>query len=355
MPFADSNETFTILRFQPIRYAHDIWDDFIKSGSNITVVESDADNREEFINELETGKFKDVDFIARTFQSVEQTGLFNKELLKIIKENTKVKGIAHCGSGYDQVDANACKELELQLSNVPGKVDDSTADTNVFLMLSTLRNFQQGHENLVKGKWTTNINAAGAPYGNCIQNKVIGILGMGGIGRTIRARLAGFGVKKIIYYNRSRLSPELEQDSEYCSTIEELAEKSDVISINIPLNSNTYHVINKELIGKMKDGVVIVNTARGPIVDESAIKEGLLSGKIHGYGSDVFENEPNVDMDFISLPNVTSLPHMGTSTVETIRSMEQLVVQNVESFYRTGKVKTFVWELKDAEFLKKLS
>lgn len=352
MSFVDGKEVFTVLRFQPIRYANDIWDKFSESGDNIKIIETDAQNRDEFIKQLKNGDFKNVDFIARTFQSVKQTGLFDRELLEIIKENTKVKGIAHCGSGYDQIDANACKDLKLQLSNVPGKVNDATADTNVFLILSTLRNFQQGHENLIKGNWPKDLNAAGTPYGNCIQNKVIGILGMGGIGQTIRDRLSGFGVKKIVYYNRSRLSPELEKGCEYCSTIEELIIQSDVISINIPLNSNTYHVINKELISKMKDGVVIVNTARGPVVDESAIKEGLLSGKIHGYGSDVFENEPFVDMDFVSLPNVTSLPHMGTSTVETIRSMEELVVENVESYYKTGKVLTLVSELKNADFLK---
>lgn len=348
MTFAESGNTFTVLRLPPIRYAMDIWDEFDKENKNVVIVETTAKNRKEFIEQLTSGKYKDVDFIARTFQSVKETGLFDRELLEIIAKHTQVKGIAHCGAGYDQVDANVCKELKIELSNVPGRVNDSTADTNVFLILAALRNFQLGHENLMKGRWKTDMNSAGTTYGHCIQNKVIGILGMGGIGRTVRDRLEGFGVKKIVYYNRSRLSPELEKGCEYCASIEELAAQSDVISINIPLNDKTYHVVNAELIAQMKDDVVLVNTARGPVVDESAIKAGLKDGKIFGYGTDVFENEPDIDMEFASMPNVTSLPHMGTATVETIRSMEQLVVENVEAFYRTGHVKTLVPELQGA-------
>lgn len=346
MSLAETNKPYTILRVGIIQYAMSVWDKFEKENDNVKIVETSCTERAEFIAELKSGKFKDVDFIARTYHSVSQTGRFDRELLEILLANTQLKGIAHCGAGYDQVDAIACKDLNIQLSNVPDKVNDATADTNVFLILATIRNFQQGHNNLIDGKWPIIPKAAGTDMGHSLQDKVVGILGMGGIGRTIRDRLEGFGLKKIIYYNRSRLSPELEKGCEYYATIEEFVKKCDVISINIPLNSNTYHTINKELISQMKDGVVLVNTARGPVVDESAIKEGLKSGKIYGYGSDVFENEPNVDMELVNLPNVVSLPHMGTSTIETLFSMEELVVDNVEAFYKTGHVITLVPELK---------
>lgn len=336
--------TFTVLRFGPIRFGMDAWDKF-ESDPNVEIVKSTAENRKEFIKELESGKFKDVDFIARTFHSVELTGRYDMELLKIFQKTTNLKGIAHCGAGYDQVDALACKELKIQLSHVPDKVSAATADTNLYLILATMRNFQIGHENLIKGKWEQDISAAGTPIGYSLQDKVVGILGMGAIGRTVRERLSGFGVKKIIYYNRSRLSPELEQDSEYCSTIEELAEKADVISINIPLNEHTKHIINSDLIDKMKNGVVVINTARGPVVDEQAIKEGLKKGKIYSYGSDVFENEPKIDMELVNMPNVVSLPHMGAATLETVKSMEEVVVANAVSFYKTGKVLNLVAEL----------
>lgn len=344
MSFAETKKPFTVLRFQPIRYGQEAWANLAQL-ENVSVVESSANKREEFIEELKSGKFQDVNFIARTFQSVEKTGRYDREMLELFVSHTQVKGIAHCGAGYDQVDAKVCGELNIQLSNVPDRVSAATADTNVFLILATTRYFQLGHENLMKGKWGQDINAAGTPIGHSIQDKVIGILGMGGIGRTVRDRLQGFGLKKVVYYNRSRLSPEDEKDSEYCESIEDLVKQSDVISINIPLNEHTRHIINQDLIAKMKDDVVIVNTARGPVVDEAAIKDGLRSGKIFGYGSDVFENEPLVDMELAAMPNVVSLPHMGAATVETIKSMEELVVANVESFYRDGKVLTLVPDL----------
>lgn len=344
--FAQSGETFTVLRFGPVRFAEKAWDSFIDKYENIKMVESPCTTREEFFHELESGLYKDVNFISRTYQSYEFTGLFDRELLELVVKYTKVKAISHTGAGYDQVDAIACRDLGLQLSNVPGKVDDSTADTNVFLILACMRNFQMGHENLMKGKWPNDNKSAGTPYGHSLQGKTVGILGMGGIGRTIRDRLLGFGFKKIIYYNRSRLDVEMELGAEYCATIEELVKESDIISVNIPLNAETRHIINGDLISQMKDGVVIVNTARGPVIDEAALKPALISGKVFSLGTDVFENEPNVDMDLANLPNVVSLPHMGTHTEETLFSMEELVIQNVENFYKTGKVLTLVAELK---------
>ena len=334
---------FTVLRFQPIRFAEEEWNEFCKS-DDIQLVEPTFTKREEFIQELKDGKFKDVDFIARTFQSASISGNFDKEIVTLLNEYTNVKGIAHCGAGYDQIDAKSCSEFNIEVSNVPDKVSASTADTNLFLILATMRNFQLGHNNLMNGKWENDVNCASTPLGHSIQNKIVGILGMGGIGCTVRDRLSGFGLKKVVYYNRSRLSPELEKDSEYCSTIEELIKESDVISINLPLNKETFHIVNEELIDKMKTGVTIVNTARGPVVDEKAIKKGILSGKIYGYGSDVFENEPFIDKEFVSMEQVTSLPHMGAATSETIKSMEVHVLDNVKSYYENGRVLTPVWE-----------
>lgn len=345
--FFESKKPFVVLRFGPIRFADQAWSDLEKKYENLAVVESSAKNREEFFKELEDGKFKNANYVARTYQSAEFTGLWNRELLEKIKQFTNIKAISHTGAGYDQVDAIACRDLKLQLSNVPGKVDNATADTHVYLLLGALRNFQIGHENMSKGLWLKNPKSAGAPYGHDPASKTVGILGMGGIGASVRDRLIGFGFKKIIYHNRSRLSPDLEKDTEYVPSMEELVKQSDIISINIPLNKDTRHCINKESIDKMKEGVIIVNTARGPVIDEVALKEGLKNGKIYSFGTDVFENEPDVDMELVKMPNVVSLPHMGTHTVETLKSMEELVVENVENYYKTGKVLTLVSELRD--------
>lgn len=339
-------KTYTVLYLEPIRYAQDAWERLKNENENVIIMQSSATNRSEFIKEIVGNKFKEVDAISHTYQCVKETGLFDKELIELLAKHTKTRCIAHCGAGYDQIDVHACKKYNIEVSNIPDKVSNATADTNVFLILCTTRNFQLGHQNMAKGKWEENDMAAGTPIGHSIQGKVVGILGMGGIGKTVRDRLMGFGLKKIVYYNRSRLSHEEEKGCEYCPTIEELCSHSDVISINIPLNAATRHIVNKELIAKMKDGVVIVNTARGPVVDESAIKEGLKSGKIFSYGADVWENEPFVDREIISMTNVVSLPHMGAATLETIKSMEELVVDNILEYYKTGHVLNLVPELR---------
>ncbi len=335
---------FKVLRFGPIRFAQESWDAFAAL-QDVEVVESDAQKREDFIKEIKDGKFADVDFIARTFHSTAITGRYDREVLELFVKHTKVKGIAHCGAGYDQIDAVVAGELGIQVANVPDHVADATADTNLFLILATMRKYQQSNRGMLAGKWPTDFTC-GVPVGRSIQGKVVGILGMGSIGRTVRDRLSGFGVKKVVYYNRSRLSPELEKDSEYCATIEELAKICDVISINLPLNKHTHHIIGEDLFAQMKDGVFIVNTARGSVVDEAAMKKALDSGKVAGYGSDVWENEPRCDDELIQRDDVACLPHVGAATVETFTGMEEHVLNNVKHAKDTGKVLTIVPELR---------
>ncbi|KAG7749477.1 hypothetical protein KL912_001478 [Ogataea haglerorum] len=341
--FYRSMSTVKVLRFGPIRYAQEAWQK-LEQRPNVEVVESGASSRAEFLKELDEGKFKDVNVIARTFESVKQTGLLDKELLALLKEKTSLQAISHNGAGYDQVDAVECGRLGIQVSNVPSLVDAATADTHIYLLLGALRNFQDSTLRMLQGKWPSE-KCAGTPVGHDPEGKVLGIYGMGGIGRAVRDRAKPFGFRKILYHNRNRLAPELEQGAEYVS-MDELLSQADVISINIPLNDATRHSINKDTIAKMKDGVVIVNTARGPIVDESALLPALKSGKVGAFGSDVFENEPNVNMELIRQPNVVSLPHMGTHTVETMKAMEEFVVQNVAAFVDQGKVLSIVPELK---------
>lgn len=338
-------KSLTVLRLGKVSFAQSAWTDIV-SKYNVSVVETKSSNREEFIHELKDGKYSNVDYVTRTFDSYKQTGFFDKELLELIKKYTNVKALSHCGAGYDQVDAVACGELGFQLSNVPGVVDDATADTAVYLVLGALRNFQLSSEKMKQGLWPS-AKCAGTPIGHDPEGKVLGILGMGGIGKTIRDKLSPFGFSKVLYHNRRRLPSDIEKGAVYCEDIEDLYAQADVISISVPLNTHTKHMINKDSISKMKDGVTIVNTARGPIIDESALKEALKSGKVGAFGADVFENEPHVDMELVNLPNVAALPHMGTHTYETMKGMEEHVVNNVIEYINTGKVLTIVPELKD--------
>ncbi|ODV85164.1 hypothetical protein CANARDRAFT_199044 [[Candida] arabinofermentans NRRL YB-2248] len=342
-----SSPTTKVLRFGPIRFGQGAWDDLSKN-YNVEVVESAASSRAEFVAELKSGKFQDVSIITRTFESVKQTGLYDKELIADIVANTKVKAISHNGAGYDQIDADECGANGIQLSNVPSLVDAATADTHIYLLLGALRNFQLSTQNLNKGQWPTQ-KCAGTPIGHDPEGKVLGIYGMGGIGRAVRDRAAPFGFSKIIYHNRNKLSDELEGGATYV-TFDELLAQSDVISINIPLNAATKYSINAKAIEKMKTGVVIVNTARGPVIEEAALLPALKSGKVASFGADVWENEPNINMELATLPNVIALPHMGTHTVETIKAMEEYVVKNVATYLDTGRVLAMVPELKNVEF-----
>lgn len=303
-------------------------------------------NRSEFINDLK-GKYKDVVSIGRTAE-LDVTGRFDEELVSHFPSS--VKTVSHCGAGYDQVDVEPLLKRNIQLSNITTPVEAPTADTAIFLLLSALRNFQESHDLLMKGEWErTGVKSAGAKYGHLPSYKTVGILGMGGIGRCIRDRLKPFGFKDLYYHNRSKLSPELEGDCKYLS-YDDLLSKSDIIIVSVPLNKKTHHLINKEAMDKMKDDVIIINTARGAVIDEKTLTEYLKSGKVGFLGTDVFEFEPKVDQELLDLPNCVSLPHMGTHTVESQVEMEDFVIQNIETFLKTGKVKTVVPEMYNVDF-----
>lgn len=333
-----------LLRLGPTRFTQLAWENLARKHA-LQIVSTEATNRAQFINELKSGKFSNVSYLTRTFESFAQTGKLDTELLDLIKKFTNIKAISHNGAGYDQVDADYCGKLNIQLSNVPNLVDDATADTAAYLILSTMRNFHIGNVNMINGKWPGE-KCAGTPIGNDPKGKKLAILGMGGIGRAIRDRMKPFGFE-IYYYNRNKLSPELENGAIYCNSKEELFKLADILSISIPLNEATKHCIDKNSINLMKDGVIIINTARGPVINEYDLKIALKNNKVGAFGSDVWDNEPNVDLEFAHMPNVVALPHLGTHSVETMTAMEEFVIENVSHYLETGRVKTMVPELKN--------
>lgn len=215
------------------------------------------------------------------------------------------------GAGYDQVDVAACTKRGIRVSNVPTAVDDSTADTNMFLILGVLRGFNTSMLALREGKWRGH---PPPPLGHDPQEKVLGILGMGGIGRNLKRKAEAFGMKTI-YHNRNPLPSELADGAPYVS-FDELLAKSDVLSLNLPLNKHTRHIISTREFEKMKKGIVIINTARGAVMDEDALVKALDSGKVWSCGLDVYEDEPTIHPGLVANPHVMLLPHMGTWTVE---------------------------------------
>lgn len=208
-------------------------------------------------------------------------------------------------------------------------------------MLGALRKVTNPFISVRKGEW----RGKGYGLGHDPKRKTLGILGMGGIGQAVAARAKPFGMS-IQYHNRNRLPADQEQGAKYVS-FEELLRTSDVISLNLALNANTRHIISKPQFDMMKTGVCIVNTARGPIIDEAALVEALNSGKVGSAGLDVFEEEPKVHPGLLDNTNAVLLPHLGTSTWESQKDMELLVLDNLRSAIEGKGLITPIPEQKD--------
>lgn len=178
-------------------------------------------------------------------------------------------------------------------------------------MLGALRRIHKPYSAIRAGNW----RGPSPQLGHDPQQKTLGILGMGGIGREVAARARAFGMK-IQYHNRSRLAPELELGAKLVD-FEELLKTSDVLSLNCSLKKETVGIIGKNEFAKMKDGIVIVNTARGKLIDEQALVDSLASGKVFSAGLDVYEEEPKINPGLLDNENVVLLPHIGTATKET--------------------------------------
>lgn len=330
-----------VLHTDPIRFAGEDWVRFEKeAGVEVVHIGSDY-SRAQFIEDLH-GKYSECVAIARGYLTGRIVGRFDAELVAHFPPSLKY--IAHQGAGYDQCDVEPITAKGIQLAHCPGLVNDSTADTNIYLMLAAMRNFGEGSRRLSEGHWPTRGNSAGVRAGINPKRKVLGIVGMGGIGLAVRDRAQAFGFGKIVYYNRTRVSAEKEQGCEYCDTLEKLVKQADVVSLNVPLNSSTRHMISDEIMQQMKDGVIIVNTARGEVIDEQAMIKHLKSGKIGAAGLDVFENEPNINMELVKLENVTATPHMGTNAEQTVHDMEAQVILNIRSGLEKGHVENLVPE-----------
>ncbi|KAK7180330.1 hypothetical protein DPSP01_012006 [Paraphaeosphaeria sporulosa] len=293
--------------------------------------------REEFLSKSKAGAFEGIYALYRSNDSNKYTGNFDEELLDALPESLKF--ICHNGAGYDNIDVPACTKRGIAVSSTPIAVDDATADVAMFLMLGALRNITPSFQAVRQGKWRGNFALGHDP-----KNKVLGILGMGGIGSAVAQRAKAFGMK-IQYHNRKQLSSEKEEGAKYV-TFDELLATSDVLSLNLSLNPSTRHIIGKQEFEKMKDGIIIVNTARGPLIDEAALVDALKNGKVWSAGLDVFEEEPKIHSGLLEAENVVLLPHMGTATYETQRDMELLVLDNLKSAIQSDKLLTQVPEQK---------
>ncbi|KAK4513256.1 uncharacterized protein ATC70_011824 [Mucor velutinosus] len=322
-----------------IDFATDIYEDLKKK---YAIEYYTSKSRQAFIEDCST-KYKDVPIIYRSPESQSVVGPFDAELVSHLP--AALKYIVYCGAGYDSIDVQACADRKIMVSHTPMAVDDATADIAAILILNCCRNVLAASENLRQGRWRNGVRMGVDP-----QGKVLGILGAGGIGRTLAKRMSGFDLAKVQYHNRSRLDPELEQGMEYVD-FETLLKTSDIISVHCPLNANTTHLINYREFTLMKDGVIIVNTARGKVINEAALVNALERGKVLSAGLDVFEEEPKISPGLLAHPRCVLLPHIGTFTNGSQYKMEKLVLDNLVAALEQDTLLTPVPEHK--QFFKK--
>ena len=256
----------------------------------------------------------------------------------ISKLSDKVKIISNFAVGFGNIDIDAAKKRKIIVTNTPDVLTDATAEIAILILLGAARRAKEGIEaaKTKNWKWTADFL-----MGKQLTGSRLGILGMGRIGRAVADRARSFGMK-IHYFNRSRLKKDLERDAVYHDSLKSLLSVSEFFSINCPATKETKHIINKESIKNFPDGAVVSNSARGDMIEDEAMVEALKNGKIYSLGIDVYNGEPSIHPDYLTLPNVFVLPHLGSATKKTRTAMADLAVNNLKDFFQTGKCKNQV-------------
>ena len=253
----------------------------------------------------------------------------------ISKLSDKVKIISNFAVGFGNIDPNAAKKRNIIVTNTPDVLTDATAEIAMLVLLGAARRAKEGIEWVNKKNWKWSSTFL---MGKQLSGSRLGILGMGRVGRAVADRARAFGMK-IHYYNRSRLNKNLEKNAVYHKSIESLLSVSDFFSINCPSTKETKHIINNKTIKCFPNGAVVSNSARGDMIDDDAMVDALKNGKIFALGLDVYNGEPDIHPDYLTLPNVFVLPHLGSATKKTRTAMADLAINNIDEFFKTGKCK----------------
>jgi len=243
----------------------------------------------------------------------------------------KLKLIANYGTGVDHIDLAAAREKGITVTNTPDVLTEDTADMTMALILAVPRRLVEGERIVRSGDWS-----GWSPtwmLGHRIFGKRLGIIGMGRIGQAVACRARGFGLS-IHYHNRNRVHEEIENELEatYWESLDQMLAHMDFVSVNCPHTPATYHLLSARRLKLLQPHAVIVNTARGEVIDENALTQVLQSGDIAGAGLDVFEHAPAVNPKLLALDNVVLLPHMGSATFEGRGDMGEKVVINIQTF-----------------------
>ena len=241
----------------------------------------------------------------------------------------RLRVISNMAVGVDNVDVAAATARGILVTNTPGVLTDATADLTWALILSTVRRVAEGDRMVREGRFEL-----WSPFmllGRAVAGSTLGVVGMGRIGRAVARRAAGWDMRVIYTRNSGPLPADQTPPGvrwDFRAGLDELLGEADIVSLHVPLLPETRHLIGARELGLMRPGSYLINTARGPVVDEAALVEALKSGRLAGAGLDVYEREPELALGLAGLPNVTLLPHLGSATIETRGRMAELAALN---------------------------
>lgn len=249
---------------------------------------------------------------------------------KVLQSAKKLRIVANFAVGYNNIDVAAAHKLGIHVANTPDVLTEACGDFAMGLLLALSRRFNEAEIYLREGKFK-----GWEPLGFLgmeLRGKTLGIIGMGRIGQALASRALAFGMS-IAYYNRTRLPEETEKklNAVYVDSHLELARISDVVSLNCPLTDETHHLVNEEFLAAMQPHALLINIARGTVIDEAALAKALHNKSIAGAGLDVYEFEPEIHPDLLTAPNTLLLPHIASATFETRDAIGQLAAQAIIS------------------------
>jgi glyoxylate reductase len=245
----------------------------------------------------------------------------------VLEAGAALKVVANVAVGYDNIDVPTATRRGIAVTNTPGVLTDTTADFTWGLLLSIARRISEADRYVRAGKWKE--WKLMVMLGHDVYGQTLGIIGMGRIGQAVARRAQGFGMR-LLYHNRQRLDPALEADlGATWVALPELLQQADFVSLHVPLSADTTHLIGASELRMMRPSAYLINTARGPIVDEPALIRALQEDWIAGAALDVFEQEPQVPQALQELENVVLVPHIGSASVATRTKMAVMAAQNL--------------------------
>ncbi len=246
---------------------------------------------------------------------------------EIIEAGTRLKAIVRAGVGLDNIDMNTAKKRGITILNTPEASAYAVAELTIGLILSLTRNIPLANKTMKEGKWIKK-----KLIGIQLKGKTLGLIGLGNIGEKVARIAKGFGMNILIMKRTpptTKQQKELEAEYIPPNDISTFLQKSDIITIHIPLTPQTHYIIGKKEIALMKDGAILINTSRGGIVEETALLEALQSGKLRGAALDVYEVEPPTDLALVRLSNVVCSPHIGGQTLEARKEMSTILAEKL--------------------------